>query len=125
MVHRLKVEFEAEGGIKLRAWLFTPANKGNLLPAISMAHGYAGTRGHGIERSARAARMYEPGVPIPRSSTTPLLMVVATHDTITVTDLALAAYEKALQPKRLATFPGGHLDGYLAYFRESSSAAID
>jgi fermentation-respiration switch protein FrsA (DUF1100 family) len=62
---------------------------------------------------------------IPRISPTPLLMVVATHDTITVTDLALAAYEKALQPKRLTTFPAGHFDGYPTYFRESSSAAID
>src|SRR3954454_14468194 len=42
-------------------------------------------------RSTRAARMYEPGVWIARVSPTPLLMVVARNDTITVTDLALAA----------------------------------
>ena len=42
-------------------------------------------------RSTRAARMYEPGTFIARVSPTPLLMVVGLHDTITVTDLALAA----------------------------------
>jgi uncharacterized protein len=291
MVQRLNVEFEAEGGIRLRAWLFVPPGNGMLLPAISMAHGYAGTREHGIEgfarafaeagfivllhdhrgfgasegeprhdidpwrqiadwrraisflesydgvdpariglwgtsyagghaivlgatdrrlrcvvaqvptisgyeqglrrippeltssieeafsndergqargeppmrqaivsvdpdvpasyrtkdamdfylqpvsrgiwentvtlRSTRAARMYEPGAWISRISPTPLLMVVASYDTITVTDLALAAYEKALQPKRLVMFPGGHFDGYVKYFRESSNAAVD
>jgi fermentation-respiration switch protein FrsA (DUF1100 family) len=69
--------------------------------------------------------MYEPGTWISRISPTPLLMVVASYDTITATDLALAAYEKALQPKRLVMFPGGHFDGYVKYFRESSSAAVD
>ncbi|MFC0397931.1 alpha/beta hydrolase [Paraburkholderia rhizosphaerae] len=291
MVQRLDVEFEADGGVRLRAWLFVPSSNGTLRPAISMAHGYAGTREHGIEgfarafadagfivllhdhrgfgasegeprhdidpwrqiadwrralsflescegvdpariglwgtsyagghalvlgatdrrlrcvvaqvptisgyeqglrrippeltasieqaftnderaqargeppmrqaivsvdagvpaayrtndamdfylqpvpegtwentvtlRSTRAARMYEPGAWISRVSPTPLLMVVATYDTITVTDLALAAYEKALQPKRLVMFPGGHFDGYAKYFRESSTAAVD
>ena len=290
MVQRLDVEFEAEGGIRLRAWLFVPDSKATLLPAISMAHGYAGTREHGVERfarafadagfivllhdhrgfgssegeprhdidpwrqiadwrrvisflescegvdttriglwgtsyagghaivlgatdrrlrcvvaqvptisgyeqglrrippelvksmeeafandergqargeppmqqaivshdpnvqasyrakdamdfylqpipqgiwentvtqrSTRAARMYEPGTWISRVSPTPLLMVVSSHDTITVTDLALAAYEKALQPKRLVMLPGGHFDGYVKYFDESSSPAI-
>lgn len=291
MVQRLNVEFEAEGGITLRAWLFVPAGNGTRLPAISMAHGYAGTREHGIERfarafaqagfivllhdhrgfgasegeprqdidpwrqiadwrralsflesyegvdaariglwgtsyagghaivlgatdrrlrcvvaqvptisgyeqglrrvapefvasmeetfandergeargeapmrqavvsddpavpaayrtqdalafyqqpvpdgtwdnsvtvrSTRAARMYEPGVWVSRVSPTPLLMVVASHDTITVTDLALAAYEKALQPKRLAMIPGGHFDAYQQYFPEASRAAVE
>ncbi|CAM2156488.1 Peptidase S15 [Pararobbsia alpina] len=291
MIQRLNVEFEADGGVMLRAWVFVPPGKGELLPAISMAHGYAGTREHGIERfaqafadagfivllhehrgfgasegeprqdidpwrqiadwrralsflesyegvdparlglwgtsyagghaivlgatdrrlrcvvaqvptisgyeqglrriapesvealeqafandergqargeppmrqaivsadpnvpaayraadaldfylqpitsglwdntvtlrSTRAARMYEPGAWISRVSPTPLLMVVASHDTITVTDLALGAYEKALQPKRLVMFSGGHFDGYTRYFRESSSAAVE
>src|ERR1700722_10314331 len=50
-------------------------------------------------RSTRAARMYEPGHWITRVSPTPLLMVVAMRDAITLTDLELAAYERALQPK--------------------------
>jgi hypothetical protein len=44
-------------------------------------------------------------------------------DTLTVTDLALAAYERALQPKKLVTIPGGHFDPYLTQFEESSAAA--
>lgn len=75
-------------------------------------------------RSTRAARMYEPGAWISRVSPTPLLMIVAFNDTITVTDLALAAYERALQPKRLITFPGGHFDAYLSQFNVSSTAAL-
>jgi fermentation-respiration switch protein FrsA (DUF1100 family) len=59
-------------------------------------------------RSTRAARMYEPGIWVSRVSPTPLLMVVARDDKLTVADLALAAYERALEPKRLALIPGGH-----------------
>jgi fermentation-respiration switch protein FrsA (DUF1100 family) len=75
-------------------------------------------------RSTRGARMYEPGVWVSRVSPTPLLMVVALNDTITVTDLALKAYEQALQPKRLVTIPGGHFDPYLGQFPAASSAAV-
>jgi cephalosporin-C deacetylase-like acetyl esterase len=74
-------------------------------------------------RSTRAARMYEPGGWIARVSPTPLLMVVARGDTITSTDLALAAYERALQPKRLELIPGGHFHPYLSSFPQSSGAA--
>ena len=63
-------------------------------------------------RSTRAARMYEPGIWVSRVSPTPLLMVVARDDKLTVADLTLAAYERALEPKRLALIPGGHFDPY-------------
>ena len=76
-------------------------------------------------RSSRAARMYEPGTWISRVSPTPLLMIVSLHDTITVADLALAAYERALQPKKLVTIPGGHFDPYLDRFAEAAGAARD
>nr|NYT99448.1 alpha/beta hydrolase [Stenotrophomonas sp. SbOxS2] len=75
-------------------------------------------------RSTRAARMYEPGLWVPRVSPTPLMMVVALQDTITVTDLALAAYERALHPKQLVTIAGGHFDPYLSQFETSSGAAL-
>ena len=75
-------------------------------------------------RSTRAARMYEPGNWVTRVSPTPLMMVVALNDTITVTDLALAAYERALEPKRLVTIKGGHFDPYLGQFEASRSAAL-
>jgi uncharacterized protein len=76
-------------------------------------------------RSTRGARMYEPGTWISRVSPTPLLMIVALQDTITVTDLALAAYERALEPKRLALISGGHFDPYTARFEVSSSATLN
>jgi cephalosporin-C deacetylase-like acetyl esterase len=75
-------------------------------------------------RSTRAARMYEPGIWVGRVSPTPLLMVVGLNDTITLTDLALAAYERALEPKRLELIPGGHFDPYLSSFPKSSGAAL-
>ncbi len=76
-------------------------------------------------RSSRAARMYEPGTWISRVSPTPLLMVVGLQDTVTVTDLALAAYERALQPKKLVTIRGGHFDPYLNQFGLAAGAARD
>ena len=75
-------------------------------------------------RSTRAARMYEPGTWITRVSPTPLLMVVALSDMVTVTDLALAAYERALEPKRLQLISGGHFAPYIAQFEQASGAAL-
>jgi len=74
-------------------------------------------------QSTRLARMYEPGAWISRVSPTPLLMIVAMQDTITVTDLALAAYEQAHQPKKLVLIPGGHFDPYQSGFEVSCRAA--
>jgi fermentation-respiration switch protein FrsA (DUF1100 family) len=76
-------------------------------------------------RSTRTARAYEPGVWVPRVSPTPLLMVVTLQDTITVTDLALSAYEAALQPKRLVTIEGGHFVPYAEAFDTAGKAATD
>jgi uncharacterized protein len=76
-------------------------------------------------RSVRAARMYEPGAWITRVSPTPMMMVIALNDTLTATDLELAAYERALEPKRLVTIRGGHFDPYQTEFATASSAAID
>ena len=75
-------------------------------------------------RSSRAARMYEPGTWVARVSPTPLLMIVGLHDTTTIAELALGAYEAALQPKKLVTINGGHFDPYLARFAEASGAAV-
>jgi hypothetical protein len=74
-------------------------------------------------RSTRAARMYEPGAWIARVSPTPLLLIVALSDTITLTDLGLDAYERARQPKKLVTIPGGHFAPYTTRFSESRTAA--
>jgi fermentation-respiration switch protein FrsA (DUF1100 family) len=66
---------------------------------------------------------YSPAVFLPRVSPTPLLIVVAENDTLTPTDVAIAAYETAREPKRLAILPGGHFDAYTKGFPLSSGAA--
>jgi fermentation-respiration switch protein FrsA (DUF1100 family) len=76
-------------------------------------------------RSTFAARMYEPGIWIDRISPTPLLMVIASHDRLTLTDLELQAYERALQPKRLKMICGGHFDPYVASFAEACPSATE
>ncbi len=55
---------------------------------------------------------YSPAANIPRISPTPLLMIVAGGDTLTPTNLAIAAYERALQPKSLVVTSGAHFDAY-------------
>lgn len=76
-------------------------------------------------RSTRLAQMYEPGLWISRIGPKPLLMVVARNDVITPTDLALAAFERAVEPKRLKLIDRGHFDAYRSEFEESSAAARD
>ncbi|HYH49752.1 MAG TPA: alpha/beta hydrolase [Acidimicrobiia bacterium] len=69
---------------------------------------------------------YEPASYIHRVSPTPLLLVVAAGDVLTPADLALEAYERALEPKKLVILPGGHFDAYTGSdFDVSSSAARD
>ena len=75
-------------------------------------------------RSGRLARMYEPGHWAARVAPTPVLMIVALADTITLTDLQLRAYEEMLEPKKLATIQGGHFDPYLTEFPRASAAAV-
>src|SRR5258708_36801942 len=53
MAERKNIEFGVEGGVTLRGWLFVPSAKGPA-PAITMAHGVAGVKEHGLERFARA-----------------------------------------------------------------------
>ncbi len=55
---------------------------------------------------------YNPGANIHLISPTPLLMLVASNDTLTPTDLAVAAYERALEPKSLVIMRGHHFDAY-------------
>ncbi len=63
--------------------------------------------------------------PLHYVSPTPLMIIVALKDHLTVSDLALEAYENALQPKKLVTLSGGHFDAYVKEFRESSVPATD
>ena len=74
-------------------------------------------------RSTRLAQMYEPGAWIARIGPKPLLMVVGSRDGTTPIDLALGAYERALEPKRLVIFEGDHYDTYMSQFETVSRAA--
>jgi fermentation-respiration switch protein FrsA (DUF1100 family) len=76
-------------------------------------------------RSVEMFLEYEPGTYIEWISPTPLLMLVAQDDHLTVADEALAAYNRALEPKRLVLLPGGHFDAYVAGFAAASRAARD
>jgi hypothetical protein len=76
-------------------------------------------------RSSRLSQMYEPGNWVGRIGPKPFLMVVARDDTVTPTDLQLAAYERAVEPKRLKLVAGGHFDAYIAQFEATSAAALD
>jgi uncharacterized protein len=76
-------------------------------------------------RSSERASEYEPGALIERIGPTPLLMIVAERDTVTPTDLALDAYARATEPKRLCLLPGGHFDPYTTQSERAGQAAID
>ena len=58
-------------------------------------------------------------------SPAPLLMIVASHDTLTPTDVSLQTFERALEPKKLVLLPGGHFDAYVKLFDRSAPAARD
>ena len=76
-------------------------------------------------RSGRWSRMFEPGIFISLISPTPLLMIVGDDDSVTLTDVQLAAYEHALQPKQLKLIKGGHFEPYINQFDEAAGAARD
>ncbi|MFT5425189.1 MAG: fermentation-respiration switch protein FrsA (DUF1100 family) [Gammaproteobacteria bacterium] len=76
-------------------------------------------------RSVEMLHEYEPKVYIPAISPTPLLMIVGRTDHLTMVELALAAYEEALEPKKLVILDGGHFGAYVETFDESSSAASE
>lgn len=66
---------------------------------------------------------YEPGAYISMIAPTPLLVVVAAGDHLTVADLTVAAYEEAREPKQLVVLPSGHFDAYVGEAFAISSAA--
>jgi fermentation-respiration switch protein FrsA (DUF1100 family) len=74
-------------------------------------------------RSVELLTEYEPGSYIERISPTPLMMVVGATDHLTVVDEALAAFNRAFEPKRLVLLPGGHFDAYVGNFDSAADAA--
>jgi uncharacterized protein len=76
-------------------------------------------------RSVEMFTEYEPGTYISRISPTPLLMVVAARDHLTPSELAIEAFSRALEPKRLVLLSGAHFDAYVKDFDAASGAARD
>jgi uncharacterized protein len=76
-------------------------------------------------RSVEMFSEYEPIAYLPYISPTPLLLQPAIGDHLTPCDLAVAAYEKAREPKKLNILPGGHFDAYVKGFDDSSGPARD
>jgi uncharacterized protein len=76
-------------------------------------------------RSVELFTEYEPITYLPYISPTPLLLMPAHNDVLTPTDLAVAAFELAREPKRLRLLPGGHFDAYVDGFDVSGPAARD
>jgi fermentation-respiration switch protein FrsA (DUF1100 family) len=76
-------------------------------------------------RSVEMFTEYEPGIYAPWVSPTPLLMVVALGDHLTVADEALGCFESALEPKKLAMLSGGHFDAYVDGFEAACRPAVE
>ncbi|MDB5985431.1 MAG: Acetylxylan esterase [Nevskia sp.] len=76
-------------------------------------------------RSAEMMMEYEPISFIQQVSPTPLLMIVVTADIVTPTDIALEAYQRALEPKKLLLVKGGHMEVYANQFELGAHAARD
>jgi fermentation-respiration switch protein FrsA (DUF1100 family) len=58
------------------------------------------------------APFFDPGVAVAHVAPTPLLMVVATNDTLAATDVALASFARAGEPKQLEVVEGHHFTPY-------------
>lgn len=69
---------------------------------------------------------YAPTVYIHLISPTPLLMIIASNDTVVPTELQKEASERAREPKKLIVVKGGHFDAYQGPgFVEFSTAAVE
>ncbi len=74
-------------------------------------------------RSVEMFLDYEPGAYLPLITPTPLMMVVAAGDHLTVVDLATRGFSTAHEPKKLLVLPGGHFEAYTGENFTLSSAA--
>jgi fermentation-respiration switch protein FrsA (DUF1100 family) len=77
-------------------------------------------------RSVENLFCYEPAAFIDRIGPTPLLMVLASEDEDCPTDEQLAAYNKALEPKKVVIVDGDHYSVYgERHFETTKNAAVD
>ena len=76
-------------------------------------------------RSLELYSEYEPGSFIERIAPTPLMMVLGDDDVVCPTDLSLAAFNRAREPKRLELYPGGHFSAYTDQLERAAGAAAE
>ena len=76
-------------------------------------------------RSVELFTEYEPGSYLPYISPTPFLLLVAVGDHLVPSELAIAAYDTAHEPKKLVILPDGHFDAYGKGFEAASGPARD
>jgi hypothetical protein len=89
-------------------------------PAVMTGLTYATFVSDGVPRKTDL-RLPEGG----QITSSPMTSTLISGHRDAATDLALAAYERALEPKRLVIVKGGHFDPYLGQFETASHAAID
>jgi len=69
---------------------------------------------------------FDPGVCVAHVAPAPLLLLVASEDRLAATGVALAAFERAGEPKQIEMIPGHHFVPYAgAGFEQASTAARD
>lgn len=76
-------------------------------------------------RSIENSGEFEPLAYLKDIENIPLLFIVAKNDTINATDLALKAYEKAHDPKKLVLIEGNHFAPYTEQFDICSTEATN
>jgi fermentation-respiration switch protein FrsA (DUF1100 family) len=52
-------------------------------------------------------------------------MIVGDADVVCPTDLALSAFNRAREPKRLELYHGGHFSAYTAQYERAATAATE
>jgi fermentation-respiration switch protein FrsA (DUF1100 family) len=67
---------------------------------------------------------FDPSICVPRIAPAALLMVVASEDRLAATDVAITAYSRAGQPKRLELLEGDHFVDYDGPAFDKASAAM-
>jgi uncharacterized protein len=76
-------------------------------------------------RSVEMFSEYEPASYLPYVSPTPLLLLPAKGDHLVPSELTIAAFQKAREPKKLLILPGMHFDAYVKGFEAASVPARD
>lgn len=76
-------------------------------------------------RSVDLARSCENGAFLPYISPTPLMMIIALNDELAPSELSIAAFRTANEPKKLVLLPGHHFTPYVDEFALTGNEARD